>query len=57
MQQGIIPREDTPLVTLRIISGLSRRGEQTSKDSIHLLRLEPAPIFFFNSLENSLEIL
>lgn len=53
-----------PLVTLRIISGLSRRDEQTSKDSILpilLLQLEPVPVlkFFlhFYGLENSLEIL
>ena len=47
-----------PLVTLRIISGLSRWGEQISKYSALLLRLKPFPIFFFfDSLENSLEIL
>lgn len=64
MQEDTIPRQAMPLVTLRIISGLSRRDEQTSKDSILpilLLRLEPVPVlnFFlhFYGLENSLEIL
>lgn len=58
LQEDTMPRQAMPLVTLRIISGLSRWGEQTSKDSALLLRLQPSPILiFFDGLENNLEIL